>query len=86
MNRERAEETRETHNAVRAEDDSWRALMAAAEDKNSVDAVIHACLIREGTCVESPCCDYCICGDKNPIAQEYEIAKKENGLLVSVRR
>lgn len=46
---------------------------------------LHACLIRKGTCVESPCCDYCIVGDRNPIAQEYELVKKENGLLVSVK-
>ena len=38
---------------------------------------LHACLIREGTCVESPCCDYCIVGDRNPIAQEYRLMKKE---------
>ncbi len=47
---------------------------------------LHACLIREGTCVESPCCDYCIVGDRNPMAQEYELTKKENGLLVSVKK
>ena len=32
---------------------------------------IHAALIREGTCVTSDCCDYCIVGDKNPMAMEY---------------
>ena len=47
---------------------------------------LHACLIREGTCVESPCCDYCIVGDRHPIAQEYRLVKKENGLLVSVKK
>ena len=47
---------------------------------------LHACLIREGTCLESPCCDYCIVGDRNPIAQKYELVKKENGLLVSVKK
>ena len=47
---------------------------------------IHACLIREGTCVTSDCCDYCIVGDKNPIAKKYELVKKENGLLVSVKK
>jgi hypothetical protein len=36
--------------------------------------------------VESPCCDYCIVGDHNPIAQEYELVRKENGLLVSVEK
>ncbi len=47
---------------------------------------IHACLIREGTCVTSACCDYCICGDRNPLAGEYELAEMENGLLLSVRK
>jgi hypothetical protein len=47
---------------------------------------LHACLIREGTCVESPCCDYCIAGDRNPITQAYELVKKGNGLLVSVKK
>jgi hypothetical protein len=47
---------------------------------------LHACLIREGTCVVSPCCDYCIVGDRHPIAQAYELVKKENGLLVSVEK
>ena len=47
---------------------------------------IHAALIREGTCVTSSCCDYCIVGDKNPLAAEYELVKKENGLLVSVKQ
>ena len=47
---------------------------------------IHACLIREGTCVTSDCCDYCIVGDQNPIAKKYELVKKENGLLVSVKK
>ena len=47
---------------------------------------LHACLIREGTCVESPCCDYCIVGDCHPLAQAYELVKKENGLLVSVKK
>ena len=47
---------------------------------------LHACLIREGTCVESPYCDYCIVGDRHPIAQAYDLVKKENGLLVSVKK
>ena len=47
---------------------------------------LHACLIREGTCVESPCCDYCIVGDRHPLAQDYELERKENGLLVSVKK
>ncbi len=47
---------------------------------------IHACLIREGTCLTSECCDYCIVGDKNPVASEYELARQENGLLLSVKK
>ena len=47
---------------------------------------LHATLIREGTCCTSGLCDYCIVGDKNPAAQEYELAKLENGLWVSVRK
>ena len=47
---------------------------------------IHAALTREGTCVTSDCCDYCIVGDKSPMAKEYEIVKAENGLMLSVRK
>ena len=47
---------------------------------------IHACLIREGTCVTSDCCDYCIVGDKNPLAKEYALEKSGNGLLLSVKK
>ncbi len=47
---------------------------------------IHAVLIREGTCVTSDCCDYCIVGDKDPIAEEYTLIKAENGLWLSVRK
>ena len=47
---------------------------------------IHAALIREGTCVTSDCCDYCIVGNKNPIAAEYALVKAENGLLLSVKK
>lgn len=45
-----------------------------------------AALIREGTCVTADCCDYCICGDRNPLAQEYELCEAENGLLLSVKK
>ncbi len=47
---------------------------------------IHATLIREGTCITSDCCDYCIAGDRNPIAAMYELVKSDNGLLLSVRK
>ena len=47
---------------------------------------LHATLIREGTCVTSGCCDYCIVGDQNPLAAEYALVKDENGLLVSRKK
>ena len=47
---------------------------------------IHASLIREGTCVTSDCCDYCIVGDKNSIAMEYELTKTDNGLWISEKK
>lgn len=47
---------------------------------------LHATLIREGTCITSDCCDYCIVGDKSPIAAEYELIKGKDGLLLSVKR
>ncbi len=47
---------------------------------------LHATLIREGTCCTAACCDYCIIGDRNPIAAEYELKKAENGLMLSVRK
>ena len=48
--------------------------------------LLHASLIREHTCGTSDCCDYCICGDRNPLAGEYELVRAENGLLVSVKK
>ena len=47
---------------------------------------LHATLIREGTCVTSDRCDYCIVGDKSPLAAEYELIKNEDGLLLSVKK
>ncbi len=47
---------------------------------------LHAVLIRVNTCITSDYCDYCIAGDKNPIAGEYELKKTENGLWVSVKK
>lgn len=47
---------------------------------------LHAALIRKGTCCTGACCDYCIVGDQNPLAKAYELVKKENGLLVSVKK
>ena len=42
---------------------------------------VHAALIRNGTCTASDCCDYCIDGDRDPFAAEYELVKAENGLI-----
>ena len=47
---------------------------------------IHAALIREGTCCTGQQCDYCIVGDRNPLTAGYELVKKDNGLLVSVKK
>ncbi|MCR4951641.1 MAG: L-2-amino-thiazoline-4-carboxylic acid hydrolase, partial [Solobacterium sp.] len=47
---------------------------------------LHACLIREGTCLTADCCDYCIVGDRDPLAEQYELREAENGLLLSVRK
>ena len=47
---------------------------------------IHGTLIRCGTCGNSPMCDYCVVGNKNPIAEEYVIDTDENGFLVSRKR
>ena len=47
---------------------------------------IHAALIREGTCVTADRCDYCIVGNRNPIAAEYDLVAAGNGLLLSVER
>ena len=47
---------------------------------------IHASLIREGTCVTSDHCDYCIVGDRNPLAEGYELIQEENGLLISRKK
>ena len=47
---------------------------------------LHAALIRKGTCVTADQCDYCICGDQNPLAKEYKLCRAENGLLLSVKK
>ena len=43
---------------------------------------LHAVLIRK----EPDCCDYCIAGDRNPIAKEYNLIKSDTGLLLSVKK
>ena len=47
---------------------------------------LHACLIREGTCGTSDHCDYCICGDRNPLTKKYALVRADNGLLLSVKK
>ena len=47
---------------------------------------LHATLIREGTCLTADCCDYCIVGDRHPLAAQYALQKAENGLLLSVKK
>ena len=47
---------------------------------------LHAVLIRKGTCCTAACCDYCIVGDRNPIAAEYELKTTDNGLWISVKK
>ena len=47
---------------------------------------LHATLIREGTCITSDRCDYCIVGDKSTTAAEYELVKDKDGLLISTKK
>ena len=47
---------------------------------------LHACLIRESTCVTSDHCDYLVVGDRNPLTDEYELVRTENGLMISVKK
>ena len=47
---------------------------------------IHGTLIRCGTCGNSDRCDYCVVGNKNPMAKEYDIVTDEYGFLVSRKK
>ena len=44
---------------------------------------LHGTLIRCGTCGNSDKCDYCVVGNRNPLANEYVIVTDEQGFLVS---
>ena len=55
-------------------------------DGKGVEQAIHGALIREGTCVTSNCCDYCIVGDRNPMAAEYALKQADNGLWISEKK
>ena len=45
--------------------------------------MIHAGLIREGTCFTGDVCDYCVLGDQNPLYKEYVLERNADGLLIS---
>ena len=47
---------------------------------------IHGKLIRCGTCGNSDRCDYCVVGDRNLLAKEYETIKDDKGFLVSRKK
>ena len=47
---------------------------------------IHGTLIRCGTCGNSERCDYCVVGNRNPLANKYEIVTDELGFLVSRKK
>lgn len=47
---------------------------------------IHGTLIRCGTCGNSDKCDYCVVGNRNPLAKEYEISTDETGFMVSRKK
>ena len=47
---------------------------------------LHGTLIRCGTCGNNDKCDYCVVGNKNPLADEYETVSDERGFLVSRKK
>lgn len=51
-----------------------------------IDLSKHVFYTKKGTCITSDYCDYCIVGDKSPMAAEYELVKNEDGLLISVKK
>jgi len=48
--------------------------------------LMHGKLIRCGTCGNGDVCDYCVVGDKHPLASQYELVSDENGLLLSRKK
>lgn len=44
---------------------------------------LHGTLIRCGTCGNSDICDYCVVGNRNPLARKYRIVTDEGGFLIS---
>lgn len=49
-------------------------------------SLLHGTLIRCGTCGNSDVCDYCIIGNKNHLADEYEIVTDEKGFMASRKK
>ena len=47
---------------------------------------IHGTLIRCGTCGNSEHCDYCVVGNRSPLAKEYKTVTDEQGFLVSRKK
>jgi hypothetical protein len=47
---------------------------------------LNGTLIRCGTCGNSNMCDYCVVGNRNPLANEYEIVTDEGGFWVSRKK
>ena len=47
---------------------------------------IHGTLIRCGTCGNSEHCDYCVVGNRSPLAKEYETVTDEQGFFVSRKK
>ncbi|MCR4792982.1 MAG: L-2-amino-thiazoline-4-carboxylic acid hydrolase [Lachnospiraceae bacterium] len=47
---------------------------------------LHGTLIRCGTCGNSDHCDYCVVGNRNPMAKEYDIETDDKGFIVSRKK
>ena len=49
-------------------------------------SMLHGSLIRKATCGCADVCDYCVVGDKNPLAAGYETVTDDFGFLVSRKK
>ena len=63
--------------------DKWMPLMCNCD--HTALSMIHAGLIREGTCYTGDVCDYCVVGDENPLYREYTSMRNMDGLIVSLK-
>ena len=59
----------------------WMPLMCNCD--HTALQMIHAGLIREGTCYTSDICDYCVVSENNPLMKQYELVRNQDGLLIS---